>query len=140
MIIQVSLCSQRFKMLEESSGDEFFGGGFAVSTRQSHHRNGELFTMMARQILQSSQRMVNQQTFIVYFIGCIINNGISSAGLYCPSGKSIRIKLVAFQSKEQTARRYFAGIGTNYRMLQINLVKLLDSGHVLLLNAEPNLS
>ena len=63
--------------------------------------------MLAGQILQGGQDIINQQVFFIQLVCRVINDRISRPGSNSLLSKSVRVKLVAFQCKKRLPAAIF---------------------------------
>ena len=86
--------------------------------------------MLARQVLESLQRVIDHNHLVARDFQRAVDDGVGAALLKGSSGKLVAVKRFAFQRQKDTPCRTVAAVGSDARVLLIELVEFLNC-HVL---------
>ena len=83
IVVEVTFRRHHVIAFREYGTNQLLGGSLSVGTCNADNRNLKLTTMLARQVFEGLQAVVNENDAIVLFIFRVIDDGIGTSFLKC---------------------------------------------------------
>ena len=83
IVVEVTFRRHHVIAFREYGTNQLLGGCLSVGTCNADNRNLKLTTMLARQVFEGLQAVVNENDAIVLFIFRVIDDGIGTSFLKC---------------------------------------------------------
>ena len=126
VVVEVALCSHHVIAFRQHRAYQFFRCRLTIGSRNANDGNVELATVFASQVFVGLQTIINQQDTLVCLIFLLVDNRIGATLLEGLQGKLVAIERGTFQGQKYTTFRTVARIGSDARVLLIQLIELFD--------------
>ena len=125
VVVEVALGVEHVVFLQKHRSREFLCGGLAVGSGDADDRRAERTSVIACELLQSVQTVVdeNEASVALNDVLRFIDNSISAALLKRSSSKLVAVERSAFQGEEQRTDGAVATVGCNNGVLLKDFVK-----------------
>ena len=126
VVVEVALCSHHVIAFRQHRTYQFLRCRLTIGSRNANDGYVELATVFASQVFVGLQTIINQQDTLVCLIFLLVDNRIGATLLEGLQGKLVAIERGTFQGQKYTTFRTVARIGSDARVLLIQLIELFD--------------
>jgi hypothetical protein len=120
MVVQIALSEMHPEAHGQCAGYQFLGGGFSVAAGNADEWNAESAPVMTSQLLQGGKDIRYQNVLWQSGKIRVVYNDISGAPLKRVCGKSVAVKMIAFERKKKASAFDAARIGHHHWVLLEN--------------------
>ena len=128
MVIQIAASGIDFVLLGQHARHQLLGRCLAVATCYGEDRNAQHLAVLARQILQCTERILDQKEPLGQFLGslvddrCVVHNGICCTLVQRIDRKAVAVETCATQCNKKCALADCARIGGYARRVAENII------------------
>ena len=126
VVVEVALCSHHVIAFRQHGAYQFLRRRLTIGSCNANDRYVELAAVFASQVFVGLQTIINQQDTLVSLVFLLVDNRIGATLLEGLQGKLVAIERGTFQGQKYTTFRTVARIGSDARVLLIQLIELFD--------------